>query len=183
MFPLRWVIFMCNLVVLDTAEDSRTQIIFGRPLFATAGCKIDVKEGKLTFDVGEHHVEFGLFKDFESSPSTFSCCGCEVVDSNELVSMIEMSQNDPSSFDCTLFKGSGLDNVKVDSFPPSIVETKSCAVDEGYVSACCRFFTLWMSMPPMGGGVNELDLDVEFDFGPYDGDGPKMIVFQDPSLE
>jgi len=164
------------------AEDSCTQIILGRPFLATVGCKIDVKEGKLTFDVGEHHVEFGLFKDFESSPPTFSCCGCEVVDSNEPVSMIEMSRNDPSSFDYTFFEGSRLDNVKVDSFPPSIIETKPYAVDEGYLSACCRFFILWMSMPLMGGGVHELDLDVEFDFGPYDGDGPNMIVFQDPSL-
>jgi len=55
------------------------------------GYKIDVKEGKLTFDVGEHHVEFGLFKDFESSSSTFSCCGCEVVDSDEPVNILKMS--------------------------------------------------------------------------------------------
>jgi len=39
-----------------------------------------------------------------------------------------------------------------------------------------------MSMPPVSGSVHELDLDAEFDFGPYDGDGPKMIVFQDPTL-
>jgi len=53
-----------DFVILDIAEDSRTQITLGRPFLATAGCKIDVKEGKLTFDVGEHHAEFGLFKDF-----------------------------------------------------------------------------------------------------------------------
>jgi len=39
-------------VVLDMAKDPRTQIILGRPFLATAGCKINVKEGKLTFDVG-----------------------------------------------------------------------------------------------------------------------------------
>jgi len=64
------------------AEDSRTQIILGRPLLATVGCKINVKEGKLTFDVGEHHLEFDLFKNFESSPSTLPYYGCEVLDSN-----------------------------------------------------------------------------------------------------
>jgi len=36
-----------DLVVLDMVEDSRTQIILGRSFLATAGCKIDVKEGKL----------------------------------------------------------------------------------------------------------------------------------------
>ena len=70
----------------------------------------------------------------------------------------------------------------MDSFPHNIVETKPCAVDEGYLNACWRFVTLWMSTPPISGGALELDEDFEFDFGPYDGDGPKMIVFQDPSL-
>jgi len=49
------------------------------------------------------HVEFGLFKDFESSPSTLPCCGCEVLDSNKPMSMLDMTLNDPFSFDCTLF--------------------------------------------------------------------------------
>jgi len=35
-----------NFVILDMAEDFRTQIILGRPFLATAGCKIDVKRGK-----------------------------------------------------------------------------------------------------------------------------------------
>jgi len=75
-----------NLVVLDMVEDSRIQIILGRPFLSTAGCKIDVKEGKLTLDVGEHHVEFGLFKDSEPS-STFSYCGCDTIDSDEPMSL------------------------------------------------------------------------------------------------
>jgi len=54
-----------DFVVLNMAEDPRTQIILGRPLLATIGCKIDIKERKLTFDVGEYQAEFGLFKDFE----------------------------------------------------------------------------------------------------------------------
>ena len=119
-----------DFVVLDMAEDPRTQIILGRPFLATAGCKIDVKEGKLTFDVGEHHAEFGLFKDFEFSPSTFACYGCELVDSDEPMDEVDMALNDPSSFYCTLFKDLRLGDVKVDSVPPSIIETTPYAVDE-----------------------------------------------------
>jgi len=37
-------------------------------------------------------------------------------------------------------------------------------------------------MLPMSGGVQELELDMEFDFGPYGGDGPKMSVLLDPLL-
>jgi len=62
-----------DFVILDMDEDACTQIILGRPFLATTGCKIDVKEYRLTFDVGEHHAEFVLFKDFELSPSSLSC--------------------------------------------------------------------------------------------------------------
>ena len=71
-----------------------------------------------------------------------------------------MSPSDPFSFDCVLFKGSGLDDVTVDSLPPSIVEDEPYAIDEGYLSNCYGFMTLLMSMPPMRGGEHELDEDV-----------------------
>jgi len=131
--------------------------------------------------VGEHHAVFGLFKDLEPS-STFAYCGCDTINSDETMDVLDMTLNDPSSFTYTLFEGSGLNNVKVNSFPPSIVETKPYAVDEGYLSACCRFVILWMSMPPVSERVHEIDVDVEFDFGPHDGDGLKMFLSQDPTL-
>jgi len=40
----------------------RSPIILGRPFLATARCRIDVKNGKLYFDVGDDHMEFNLFK-------------------------------------------------------------------------------------------------------------------------
>ena len=132
------------------AEDYRTQIILGRPFLATVGCKIVVQKGRLTFDVGEHHVEFGLFDDLKSS-ATFSYCGCETVESNEPVDLPDTNLNDPSSISCALFEGLGLDNGKEDSFPPNIHETAPNAVDEGYLSECCRFITFWMSIPPVSG--------------------------------
>jgi len=170
-----------NFVALDMAKDYRTQIILGRPFLATAGCKIDVKEGKLTFDMGEHHVEFGLFND-EKPSSTFACCGCETINSNEPMDLLVTNLSDPSSFSCALFEGLGLDDDSVNSYPPSIVETEPYTVHKGYLSECCRFITLWMLMPPKHGDVQELDLDMKFDFRPYDDDGPKMSVLLDPTL-
>jgi len=70
----------------------------------------------------------------------------------------------------------------VDSLPASIIEDNPYAVDEGYASGCCRFITLMMSMLLMSGGVHELDVDVELDFGLFDGNGPRMIVLLDPSF-
>jgi len=131
-----------DFVILDMAEDSRTQIILSRPFLATARCKTDVKEGKLTFDVGEHHAEFDLFKGCNSSLTTLPCCGCEVLDLDKPTSMLDMNPNDPSSFDCVLFKGSGLNGVTVDSLPSSIVKDEPCDVEEGYLIDYFRFITL-----------------------------------------
>jgi len=44
-------------------EDTRTTIILGMPFLTTTRRSIDIKTGKLSFDVGDDHVEFNLFKD------------------------------------------------------------------------------------------------------------------------
>jgi len=55
-----------DFVMLDMTEDANTQIILGRPFLATAGCKIDAMEGRLTFDIGGYYAEFCSFNDYES---------------------------------------------------------------------------------------------------------------------
>ena len=64
-------------MILEIKEDTRTPIILGRPFLATARCRIDVKNGKLSFDVGDKLVEFNLFKAFKF-PSIFD--KCEMID-------------------------------------------------------------------------------------------------------
>ncbi|XP_058774549.1 uncharacterized protein LOC131648836 [Vicia villosa] len=49
-----------NLIIMDIQEDSNIHIILGRPFLVTAGAIIDVKHGKLTFEVGEEKIEFIL---------------------------------------------------------------------------------------------------------------------------
>ena len=45
-----------DFVILEIEEDMRTPIILARPFLATAGFHIDVKNGKLSFDVGDDPV-------------------------------------------------------------------------------------------------------------------------------
>jgi len=53
-----------DFVTLEMKEDKCTPIILGRPFWATIECLIDVKNSKLSFDVGDDHVQFNLFKAF-----------------------------------------------------------------------------------------------------------------------
>ncbi|XP_074277088.1 uncharacterized protein LOC141600741 [Silene latifolia] len=49
-----------DFVVLDISENSHTPIILGRPFLATRGVIIDVKNGRLTFQIEGNNVEFNL---------------------------------------------------------------------------------------------------------------------------
>ncbi|KAK9665122.1 hypothetical protein RND81_14G091800 [Saponaria officinalis] len=52
----------CDFFVMDIPEDTHVPIILDRPCLATAGAMIDVKNGKLTLQVGDEKVEFELSK-------------------------------------------------------------------------------------------------------------------------
>jgi len=64
-----------DFVILEIEEDTLTPIILGRLFLATAGCRIDVKNGTLSFDVGDDHVEFNLLKAAKFPSITISNLG------------------------------------------------------------------------------------------------------------
>ncbi|XP_020258189.1 uncharacterized protein LOC109834561 [Asparagus officinalis] len=49
-----------DFVILEIEEDSNIPIILGRPFLATAGAIIDVKNGRLSLNIGGETVEFDL---------------------------------------------------------------------------------------------------------------------------
>jgi len=61
-------------------QDTQTAIILGRPFPATTGCHIDVKNGTLSYDVGNDHVEFNLLKDAKFPSISYECNKIDVVD-------------------------------------------------------------------------------------------------------
>ena len=69
-----------NFIIMDIKEDSNIPIILGRPFLATAGAIIDVKNGKLTFKVGEEKVEFILSKFLMAPTIDDSCCFLDEID-------------------------------------------------------------------------------------------------------
>ncbi|XP_021747615.1 DNA damage-inducible protein 1-like, partial [Chenopodium quinoa] len=46
----------CDFVVMEMEEDAHVPIILGRPFLATAGAIIDMKNGKITFEVGDEKM-------------------------------------------------------------------------------------------------------------------------------
>ena len=57
-----------------------TPIILGRPFLATTRCRINVENGKLSFDVGDEHVKFNLFKASKFPSISHECHIIDVID-------------------------------------------------------------------------------------------------------
>ena len=71
---------LVDFMILKMEEDTRTPIILWMPFLDTTGCHIDVKTGKLSFDVRDDHVEFNLFKASRFPSISDECHMIDVVD-------------------------------------------------------------------------------------------------------
>jgi len=69
-----------DFVILKMEENTRTPIILGRLFLTTAGCRIDIKNGKLSFDVANDHVEFNMFKASKFPSISDECHMIDVID-------------------------------------------------------------------------------------------------------
>ncbi|XP_074282674.1 uncharacterized protein LOC141607213 [Silene latifolia] len=72
--------FPCDFYVMDIPEDSNIPIMLGRPCLATGGAMIDVKNGKLSLQVGEEKVEFSLNKAMKEPSEEKSCYMVDMVE-------------------------------------------------------------------------------------------------------
>jgi len=62
-----------DFMVVDIDEDPQVPILLGRPFLATAGAIIDVKNGRIIFEVSDERVGFEIANIMED-PAVFSCC-------------------------------------------------------------------------------------------------------------
>jgi len=71
----------CDFIVMEMEEDSRIPIILGRPFLATAGAMSDVKNDKLSRQVGDEKVEFSLPQSMAPPTTDDSCCRVNILES------------------------------------------------------------------------------------------------------
>lgn len=81
-----------DFIIMDIREDDVTPIILGRPFLATAGAIIDVKRGKLTFEVGEEKIEFILSKFLKAPAIEDTCYFMDIID--EYIKEAEFEKDD-----------------------------------------------------------------------------------------
>ncbi|XP_050891393.1 uncharacterized protein LOC127096900 [Lathyrus oleraceus] len=69
-----------DFMVMDIKEEDEIPILLGRPFLSTAGAIVDVKIGKLTFEVGDEKIEFILSKFLMAPTIEDSCYGIDIID-------------------------------------------------------------------------------------------------------
>ncbi|XP_021756140.1 DNA damage-inducible protein 1-like [Chenopodium quinoa] len=70
----------CDFVVMEMEEDAHVPIILGRPFLATAGAIIDMKNGKITFEVGDEKIEYSLLNAMGTPPMGETVCQVDMLD-------------------------------------------------------------------------------------------------------
>ncbi|XP_050896361.1 uncharacterized protein LOC127103118 [Lathyrus oleraceus] len=69
-----------DFVVMDIKEDDEIPILLGRPFLSIDGAIIDVKRGKMNFEVGDEKVEFILSKFLKAPAIDDSCYVIDIID-------------------------------------------------------------------------------------------------------
>ena len=82
-----------DFIIMDIREDEVTPIILGRPFLATAGAIIDVKRGKLTFEVGEEKIEFILSQFLKAPAIEDTCYFMDIIDECRKEAELENEDN------------------------------------------------------------------------------------------
>ena len=66
-----------DFMVVDIEEDPDVPILLGRPFLSTAGAIIDVKNGRIVFQVSDEMVRFEM-ENVMKGPALYSCCMIDV---------------------------------------------------------------------------------------------------------
>jgi hypothetical protein len=69
-----------DFVTIKMDKDPDTSLILGRPFLNTAGTQIDVRGGKLTFEIGKEKVEFDMFKALKYPANDGNFCRVDMID-------------------------------------------------------------------------------------------------------
>ncbi|XP_017974470.1 PREDICTED: uncharacterized protein LOC108661551 [Theobroma cacao] len=72
-----------DFIMLEMEDDIEILFILGRPFLAIVGVIIDVKNGKITFKVGEEEVEFNVFNTTDHASFTNNCYKVDFVNEDK----------------------------------------------------------------------------------------------------
>jgi hypothetical protein len=86
---------LIDFIVIEIDEDHDTLLILGRPFLNTADTQIDVRRGKLTFEIEKEKVEFDMFKALKYLANDGNFCRVDMIDVIVKEKFEKLSIDDP----------------------------------------------------------------------------------------
>jgi len=168
-----------DFIVVDMPEIDDTQIIFGRPILATAGCHIDIREGRISFVAERRFAVFSHRKEDAVSPHS------SILDALPLSPKCDMEDvlyaEDPPGSEWISYEDPDQVYVKVEfstPMPPNKLEVEAPISNDSSLSEYCRFARVLHSMPPLEGFDANFDIRVDqVDVRPSDGPRERFVLY------
>jgi len=138
-----------DFIVVDILETDDAQIILGRPILATVGWNIDVREGCISFEVEGRFAMFSHRKEDTVSPHSSILDVLPLFPEDDMEDVLY--DEDPSNFEWISYEGPDQGYVRVEfsaPLPPNKPEVEATVFNDSSISAYCRFAQVVHSTPP-----------------------------------
>eukprot|EP00257_Ricinus_communis_P013554 XP_015571015.1 uncharacterized protein LOC107260809 [Ricinus communis] len=119
---------LCDFVVIEMEEDAQVPIILGRPFLATAGATIDMKNGKITFEVGDEKMEYSLISSMDSSSKDETIYSMDALDEVVEAKAADLQLDD--SLQMILMGSADKKDWETREYKRLLEETQALAADE-----------------------------------------------------
>jgi hypothetical protein len=80
---------------MEMDEDLDTRLILSRPFLNTPSTQIDVRGGKLTFEIGKEKIKFDMFKTLKYPANDGNFCKIDMIDVIVKEEFEKLSNDDP----------------------------------------------------------------------------------------
>eukprot|EP00257_Ricinus_communis_P016231 XP_015574332.1 uncharacterized protein LOC107261208 [Ricinus communis] len=119
---------LCDFVVMEMEEDAKVPIILGRPFLATGGATIDMKNGKITFEVGDEKVEYSLTSSIGSPSKKETIYRVDALDETVEVKTADLQLDD--LLQTILVGGADEEDWETREYKRLLEKTRALTVDE-----------------------------------------------------
>ncbi|XP_048235728.1 uncharacterized protein LOC125371231 [Ricinus communis] len=128
--PLRVEKFfiLSDFMVMEMEEDAQVPIILGRPFLATVGATIDMKNGKITFKVGDEKMEYSLTSSMGSSSKKETIYRVDALDEAVEAKAADLQLDD--SLQTVLIESVDKEDWETREYKRLLEETRVLAADE-----------------------------------------------------
>jgi len=171
-----WV--LQDFIVVNMPKTNDVQIILGRPILVAAGCHIDMREGRISFEVEGRFAVFSHRKEDVVSPHSSILDALSRFPEYDMEDVL--NDEDPLNSEWISYEDPDQGYVRVEfsaPMPPNKTKVEAPIFNDSSISEYCRFAQVIHSMPPLE--VSMSILIEQVDDSPFNGLRERLVLYAD----